>query len=167
MLGYEFLFTGGEWNAYTFTTDHLVSYEVQFKPSPYLFGIAFSQPDELVELVIKITENPTGQHIPFDALVAPTVVAIIDDFYLSNSRTITLFVCDTADRRHEARWRKFNRWFDRSLRSADYVKLTDSLADPSLNILYHCALIVRRDNPYLIEINAAFASLMLSYRKAE
>ena len=77
---YDFLFVGGERNTYAFTTDLLIIYEIQFKPTPYLFGENFVLSDEIVELVIKVADNPTGRRPPLDALIAPTVAAVIGDF---------------------------------------------------------------------------------------
>ncbi|GAB2520177.1 hypothetical protein [Spirosoma aerophilum] len=67
---YDFLFIGGERNTYAFTTDLLIIYEVLFKPTPYLFGEGFVLFDEIVELVIKVANNPLDRRPPFDALVA-------------------------------------------------------------------------------------------------
>ena len=70
---YDFLFVGGERNTYTFLTDLLITYEIQFKPTPYLFGEDFVLSEEIVELVIKVADNPMGKRPPFDSLIAPTV----------------------------------------------------------------------------------------------
>jgi hypothetical protein len=62
---YDFLFIGGERNTYIFLTDLLITYEIQFKPTPYLFGDGFVLANEIVELVVKVADNPTGRRPPF------------------------------------------------------------------------------------------------------
>ncbi|GAB4007788.1 hypothetical protein GCM10028808_12330 [Spirosoma migulaei] len=160
---YDFLFVGGERNTYTFLTDLLITYEIQFKPTPYLFGEDFVLSEEIVELVIKVADNPIGKRPPFDSLIAPTVAAIINDFYQKSSLTITIFICDTADRKHEARWRKFNRWYDH-FAATDYIRIDDAFRDTKEQLLYHCALIAKNENPYLREVSLAFLGLMADFK---
>lgn len=160
---YDFLFIGDERNTYAFTTDLLIIYEIQFKPTPYLFGEDFVLSDEIVELVIKVADNPLGRRPPFDPLIAPTVAAVINDFYQRSSLTITIFICDTADRKHEARWRKFNRWYDH-FAATDYIRMDDAFRDTADDLLYHCALIAKNHNPYLREVGLAFLDLMTNFK---
>ncbi len=160
---YDFLFVGGERNSYSFVTDSLITYEIQFKPTPYLFGEDFVLADEIVELVIKVIDNPTGRRPPLDSFIPPTVAAIINDFYQKSSLTITIFICDTADRKHEARWRKFNRWYDH-FAATDYLRIDESFRDANEDLLYHCALITKNGNPYLREVGLAFLDLMANVK---
>jgi hypothetical protein len=159
---YNFDFAGGEVNSYLFITSQRITYEIQFKPTPYLFGEEFVLADEIVELVIKVADNPTDRRPPFDVLIAPTVAAIIDDFYQKSSLTVTIFICDTADRKHEARWRKFNRWYN-YFAASDYMRIDDAFRDKEQGLLYHCALIVKRHNPYIAEVGLAFIKLMADF----
>lgn len=78
---YNFTFAGEAFNSYLFATLNNITYEIQFKPTPYLFGDDFVLADEIVELVIKVADNPTDRRPPLDQLMAPTVAAIINDFY--------------------------------------------------------------------------------------
>lgn len=163
LSSYNFDFAGGSHNSYLFVTVHRTIYEIQFKPTPYLFGEDFVLSNEIVELVIKVAENPTDRRPPLDALIAPTVATIIGDFYKKSSLTITIFICDTADRKHEARWRKFNRWYDYFAES-DYIRLDDSFRDTKEEVLYRCALIAKNHNPYLREVGLAFLDLMADFK---
>ncbi|QHW00779.1 DUF6169 family protein [Spirosoma endbachense] len=113
-------------------------------------------------LVIKVADNPTNRRPPLDSLIAPTVAAIINDFYQKSSLTITIFICDTADRKHEARWRKFNRWYDHFAANG-YVRIDDAFFDTTKQLTYHCAVIVKCANPHLREISLAFIDLMADY----
>lgn len=159
---YNFDFAGGDANSYLFSTLPGIIYEIQFKLTPYLFGDDFVLADEIVELVIKEAYNPTDRQPPFDLLIAPTVAAIIDDFYQKSSLTVTIFICDTADRKHEARWRKFDRWYNH-FAASDYMRMDDAFRDEEQGLLYHCALIVKRHNPYLAEVSLAFIKLMADF----
>ncbi len=161
---YNFNFAGGSHNSYLFDTIKGIIYEIQFKPTPYLFGEGFVIADEIVELVIKVADNPTNRRPPLDALIAPTVAAIINDFYQNSSLTITIFICDTADKKHEARWRKFNCWYDH-FAASDYIRLDDSFRDTEEELLYHCALIAKNGNPHLREVGLAFLDLMADFKR--
>ena len=163
LSGYNFTFAGGIQNSYLFVTLNHILYEIQFKPTPYLFGENFIIANEIVELVIKVIDNPSGRRPPLDSLIAPTVAAIINDFYQKSSLTITIFICDTADRKHEARWRKFNRWYDH-FAASDYIRIDDAFREPNEDLLYHCALIAKNGNPYLREVGLAFLDLMLNFK---
>lgn len=166
LSSYNFKFAGGTYNSYLFDTLKHITYEIQFKPIPYLFGEDFVLADDIVELVIKVAHNPTERRPPLDALIAPTVAAIINDFYQKSSLTITIFICDTADRKHEARWRKFNRWYDH-FAATDYVRIDDAFRDTKEELLYHCALIAKKGNPYLREVGLAFLDLMADFNAAK
>ena len=72
-FGYNFNFAGGIHNSYLFVTLQNITYEILFKPTPYLFGEGFILADEIVELVIKVADNPTDRRPPLDSLIAPTV----------------------------------------------------------------------------------------------
>jgi hypothetical protein len=163
---YNFTFAGGANNLYVFTTTQEIIYEVLFKPTPYLFGDDFPLADQIVELVIKIGYSPGELRAGSDALIGPTVAAIIGDFYRKSSLTITIFICDTADRRHAARWRKFNRWYD-YFAPLDYVRIDDAFVDPARQLTYHCALIAKRNNPYLQDISRAFFTLMADFNEGK
>lgn len=45
---YNFDFAGGDFNSYLFVTLQGITYEVQFIPTPYLFGSNFILADDLV-----------------------------------------------------------------------------------------------------------------------
>lgn len=159
---YDFQFVGGQKNIYLFSTEKLILYEIQFKPTPYLFGYDFVLANEIVELVINVADNPTGRRPSFDVLIAPTVAAIINDFYQRSELTITIFICDTADRKEEAHWRKFNRWYDH-FAANDYMRIDDGFYDAEKQLIYHCAIIIKRANPYSKEVSSAFIDLMTDY----
>ena len=158
------MFIGGDFNSYAFTTDQLITYEVQFIPAPYLFGPNFVLANELVELVIKVAHNPLDRSPPLDPAVPPTVAAIIGDFYRKSSLTVTLFLCDTTDRRHKARWRKFNSWYV-EFGESNYIRIDDSVRDFNKDVVYHCAVMVKHGNPYLREVGLAFLDMVADIKE--
>lgn len=163
LSSYNFDFAGGDFNSYLFVTLRGITYEVQFIPTPYLFGPNFVLADELVELVIKVAYNPLDRRPPSDPLVGPTVAAIIGDFYRKSSLTVTIFLCDTTDRRHKARWRKFNSWYVEFAES-NYIRIDDSVKDAKQEVVYYCAVMVKHGNPYLREVGLAFFDMMADIR---
>lgn len=156
---YDFLFTGGALNTYTFLTDLGITYEIQFIPSPTLFGDDFVLANNLVELVIKVVDNPLDQKPPYDPFFATTAAAIIGDFYRKSSSTVLIFMGDTSDRRQNARWRKFNScYFDFS--EGNYRRIDDTATDPENGTMYYCAVIIKYANPHIREIQLAFLDFM-------
>ena len=47
LSGYNFNFAGGIHNSYLFITLQKITYEILFKPTPYLFGDDFVLADEI------------------------------------------------------------------------------------------------------------------------
>lgn len=79
LLSYKFFFDGGLNNVYYFSTVNSIAYEVQFKPSPYVFNeTAFS--NDVFELVLKVIDAPEGVRPPFDSCTEVTVATIVKDF---------------------------------------------------------------------------------------
>jgi hypothetical protein len=64
LSSYNFSFAGGIHNSYLFVTLKQITYEIQFKPTPYLFGENFVIANEIVELVIKVIDNQSIRASP-------------------------------------------------------------------------------------------------------
>lgn len=56
---YKFVWIGGEFNSYAFTTNHSVGYEVRFVPSAYLFKEYIEHYIDAYEMIIAVADNPT------------------------------------------------------------------------------------------------------------
>ncbi|MBO0934736.1 DUF6169 family protein [Fibrella aquatilis] len=166
LLGYNYIFIGGVDSVYGFITNNNNSYEVKFKPSPYALGDDFAFGEHIYELVLKVVDSPTDKNPPFDALTAPTVAAIIKDFYDRSSLTITIYICDTSDRREMARWYKFNRWYDH-FNANNYFRADQAVLDEKDGVLYHCAFIIKANNPNKMAVITAFNRLMDGYNVAK
>ena len=152
---YEFVFLEEENVSYFFQTDYQLTYEVSFKPTFYIFEPHLPFANWVYELVIKIFDNASDKIPPTDPIISVTIVAIFQHFFSNHTEKIIVYVCDTSDRKHLARYRKFNRWFefhnDDEFRKME-VNTTDELKD----VTYFNTLIVKRTNPYLAEIEIAF-----------
>jgi Family of unknown function (DUF6169) len=165
---YTFSYLGGINNVYSFSTHNAIDYEVAFKPTPYGLGDESPYADDIFELVLKIIDSPEGENIrpPFDALTAPTVAAIIKDFYDRSDLYITIYICDTSDRRQKARWYKFNRWYD-YFNANNYYRADRAVLDEKDGVLYHCAIILKAANPRRFEIFAAFDRMLEGYNNTK
>ncbi len=163
LSGYPYIYLGGVESKYGFITDKGITYEVKFTPSSYVLGDDFPYAEEIVELVLKVVETPIeGKNPPFDARTAPTVAAIIKDFYDRSPLGITIYICDTSDRREKARWYKFNRWYD-YFNANNYYRTDRAVLDEKDGVLYHCAIIIKASNPHRFDIFAAFDRMLDGY----
>ena len=66
---YLFRFEGGSQNLYSFDTDNIISYDVNFKPSDYIFEGRTEFYVPTFELSITVAVNETGKNPPLDAKI--------------------------------------------------------------------------------------------------
>jgi Family of unknown function (DUF6169) len=160
---YKFSFIGGANNLYSFLTDHEITYEVKFKPCDYIFEgrTAFYVPT--FELVIELANNDTGNKPPLDPRISVTVATIFADFFQLNDGKVIIYICDSSDRRQEARRRKFNQWVE-LFKGSEFVKFDTEIIDP-IGPIYHNSIILRTDNPYRDQIMKSFFDLADDYEK--
>ncbi len=107
---YPFRLIGGLNHVYAFTTIDEIGYEIRFVPSAYMFEDYLEPYIDAYEMIIAVADNPLGKRLPADARTEPTVRAIFYDFFTLYERVV-IFICDSADGRHEARARKFTSWY--------------------------------------------------------
>ena len=159
--GYNFVFEGGLNNSYYFETNQNMIYRVRFKPSGYLFEAHKNFANQAYEIVIAIVENRNDANkVPSDVLIKFTIFDIVSDFF-KNKERIVVYICDTADLRHRARFRKFSTWFQ-DIKLSEFVKVDTSIDDPS-GLIYLNAIILHRNNPYFLEIIDAFRKVTGGY----
>ncbi|MEZ0487270.1 DUF6169 family protein [Fibrella aquatica] len=153
-------------NLFKFITDAVVTYEVAFKPTPYLFDeeSAFSQ--HVVELVIRISKESVNQRPGLDRLVAPTIASVVADYYQHQNEAITLYVCDSADGKQVARKRKFDDWF-RYFNQTKFVKHDFPVTDDRDGITYYNTVILKADNPSRGQIIRAFENVFGRYNDSK
>ncbi|TAF96617.1 MAG: hypothetical protein EAZ32_07665 [Cytophagia bacterium] len=128
-----------------------------------MFDSRFPFAEQVYESVIKVAESPPQVPIPLDIKVKKTIAQIFYDFFSDKERVI-IYICDTADSRHRARFRKFSSWFE-EFKLNQFVTVNTSISDPlhPLQLVYLNALILHRNNPHFVEIIDAFRKVTGGY----
>lgn len=145
---YTFKFLGGSNHLYAFTTDEGIGYEIKFVPSAYMFEDYLEPFIDAYEMIIAVADNPTGNRLPADLRTAPTIRAIFYDFF-QNYERVVIFICDSADGRHEARARKFTSWYYTDIRT-HFFKFDARVPDGDISILI--SIILHDSNTHFDEV---------------
>ena len=156
---YEFISLGGENNTYAFVTEHLIVYEIKFKPSNYIFNESSSFIQNTYEFVIEVAENPSPKRPPLDSRIPITIALIFQDFF-TLKETVVVYICDNSDSKGNARNRKFSQWFEQ-YNPLSFVKLDFAFGLDEDK--YYTTLIMRIDNPFMSEIVTSFQTLTIKY----
>ena len=152
------MFWGGEHNSYVFETDFSVVYEVKFKKSSYLFiHLSEEITQNVFEFVIDVAFNPNQVKTPFDSRIGVTIAHIFNDFFAKNNNIVSVYICESNDKKQELRMKKFNVWFHK-FQDASYMKLDEILKD-SKNNRYPISIILKNSNQYRMAILEAFVSI--------
>jgi len=159
LLRYDYQWLGGPGNIYNFETQSGILYEVALKKTDYLFGLNSPFSEQTFEFSILVAHNPKKSNPGYDRLVAPTISAILINFFEINQENIVIYICDSADRRPHLRKIKFDRWFD-LFKGENFLKIDDFIKDQS-NENYPVSLIIKRQNPNKIEIVTKFLELIV------
>ena len=158
MQHYEHDLIDDEVTDYFFKTNHNIFYVIEFKPTGYIFGNEYIWSHNCFEFSIKLSEK-SPQNPPPDSLIPPTIVAIFQHFCQDKEKVI-FYMCDTSDRRHLARFRKFDRWFKQFNIQENFIKIDRSFSDKKQNTTYYNSLIIQDSNFYKSEIIEAFEELV-------
>lgn len=134
--------TSREKGFYEFFTSHDVHYSVGFLEDDLLL-----QGQEAYQLIIA---NVNHRSSPRDAKVRDTVIGIVDEFFRVNNTTL-LYICETGDGKQAMRSRLFSYWFNTYEYNTRYSMVTTCIPDDEGTNNF-AALIVRLDNPLLVEI---------------
>ncbi len=160
---YSFIFLDDIDNSYVFKTNQYIFYQIKFKPTKYLFGKESSFSKNTFELVIEVIQNPLIKLPETDKLISNTISVIFLDFF-KNNNFIILYICETNDLKHNARFRKFDSWF-KLFNDGSFVKKDIELIEPHKDITYFNSLILKKDNPYFDEIISEFKEVLNQYSK--
>lgn len=154
---YNYRIDESDCNIYLFETIHEISYAIKFKPTGYIFeGYIWAY--YCYEYIIEVRHNPTDKNPPLDFSLSLTVANIFMDFFQDKEKVVT-YICDTADGKEFARFRKFNIWFNK-FNTDFFLKVDKSFYDLKLQTTYYNSLIIRQDNPFKEEIIEAFEDLI-------
>ncbi len=147
---YEYGFEGSPSNSYIFLTKDDIRYEIKFVPSTDYFNGYPDLEADVFEMVISVTDNPTGGKLPADLLVAPTIFAVFENFFLP-LRHALVFICDSSDGRVLARHRKFGLWFYSKTRTTnELAKFDREIIDGDTTIMLSLILSSRHPQRSLI-----------------
>ena len=130
---------------FIFLTDNGVHYRVSFDEEDIILGGC-----KTYQLILQNVEHQRAAH---DPKIEATVLAIIDEFFRSNSHVL-LYVCDTSDGKEEGRNRLFLRWFERHAKPGRFTIRTAKARVEEESI--YVAIIVENTNPNLNAVTADF-----------
>ena len=160
---YKFEFVGADNNSYIFETDSKIIYEIQFKPTPYLFDASHEYAKFTFEFVIAVLYNPLQGRPPLDGKTSRTIAKIFEDFYQMFNNTVTIYICESSDNRQMVRHRKFNIWFE-EFHENMFLKI-DTIFMDTQGIRVPSSLIIRKDNPFRTQIFDEFVKISEQYKK--
>ncbi len=143
---------------YSFLTNVGIIYRIDFSEIPDLFGDYPLFADNVFEFIIALDKSQKSLKPIYDDNVGITIAEIVKDF-LDEREKIVVYFCDVKDRRHEARNRRFNSWFNR-FNDTNYINFTIPIDDAEVDLTYYNTIIVKQDNPYKIQIFEAFESII-------
>ena len=155
MMHYDFSVFGGSNNEYVFITDFDISYIIQFKPTPYLPFV--THPENVYEFVIGILNNPNKSKTPLDSKIGLTVAKIFNDFFEKNNNVVSIFICESSDKKQDLRMKKFDQWFNK-YQDSSFLKLDEVLIDKNNN-RFPISIILKNTNPNRLEIFEAFINI--------
>ena len=131
--------------SFIFVTTQGIHYRVSFGKEDIILGGC-----EVYQLILQRAELNAVGH---DPKIESTVLAIIDEFFRSNSHVL-LYICDTSDGKEDGRNRLFLRWFDRHAEPGRFTIRTAHAKVEEETI--YAAIIVDNKNPQKDQIIADF-----------
>jgi Family of unknown function (DUF6169) len=143
---------------YSFLTNAGIIYRIDFSEIPDLFADYPLFANNVFEFIIALDKSQKNLSPSFDNNVGITIAKIVKDF-LDEREKIIVYFCDVKDRRHEARNRRFNFWFNR-FNDADFINFTIPIKDTEVDVVYYNTIILKQENPYKIQIFEAFESII-------
>ena len=155
---YNFEFVGGKNNSYTIVTDSFVVYEIKFKPSSYLLQTTEFKENLIFEFVIEVVFKPEGTALTLDKFLASTISEIFQDFYKLNNDLVTVYICDSSDRKQFIRKRKFDQWFEK-FNDRSFVKFDDIIIDKDKNE-FPISFILKINNSNFLKIYQEFLNII-------
>ena len=139
---------------YAFDTEHGISYEI---------GLSVNVEMLQMEVCAFDINNTNHKPSPNDRKLRDTVLAIIEEFFLSNGGVL-LYICATGDGMQKFRFHLFLRWFN-TYKHRDLYEIRtieDVIDDDTLN---YGAIIVEKTHPELQLVLARFDELAAFLKK--
>lgn len=134
--------------SYDFVTDYGVHITIYFDEDLMITsGISY-------QLIIG---NANNKKSPRDSKLQKTVSAIVEEFFTTNQAAM-LYICETGDGKQGMRSRLFKYWFRAYDYNSKYTLHTTCVKDED-GIPNFAALIIRNDNPFIVEIVSEFVEM--------
>ncbi|MBQ9665347.1 MAG: hypothetical protein IJV33_02605 [Bacteroidaceae bacterium] len=141
-------------DTYAFDTDYGVAYEIKLGVNTEVLQY---------EVCAFDINNKNGHPSPGDKNLRDTIIAIIEEFFLSNNG-VFLYICATENGLQAQRFRLFVRWFNTYENKAQYVfRTVEGVMDE--DVPNYGAIIVQRENPDLDLILKRFDEIVQILQK--
>jgi hypothetical protein len=108
--------------------------------------------------IINVNKIPS----PRDLKMRDTVMLIIENFFNMNEAAL-LYICESGDGKQYMRSRLFEYWFSSYQMKDKFILMPVSIEDME-GIDNFAALIIRKDNPNIIDIVADFSNTVAMFR---
>lgn len=142
-----------------FATDYGVKYFLYFTEG----GGYFPDYPEFNNQIFMFGFKPAQNLKRNDPSVKDTTLHFLTQYFKSKPETALIFVCDTADKRQDARYKMFDNWFKENLKISSedpIIQKTDiSFCDEDNTHCAHASLLVSINNPKITDITQAFQEL--------
>ncbi|WP_234649142.1 DUF6169 family protein [Dyadobacter sp. CY356] len=103
-----------------------------------------------------------------DPRVKDTILDFLTKYFEQKPETALIFVCDTSDKRQDARFKMFNNWFteriEKSTSNSVIHKTNISFCDENDTNCAHASLLITSQNTKLKMITTAFLELDTTFR---
>lgn len=109
-------------------------------------------------LSINVNKIPS----PRDLKMRDTVMLIIENFFNMNEAAL-LYICESGDGKQHMRSRLFEYWFSSYQMKDKFILMPVSIEDME-GIENFAALIIRKDNPNVLDIVAEFSNTVVMFR---
>lgn len=116
------------------------------------YSIGFMQDDAIIadNAYQFIISNVNHKPSPSDDKIKQVVLIMIDEFFRER-KNVLLYICETGDGKQAMRNRLFQYWFSQYECNDEYTFLSSSVKDED-GVINYATLIIRNDNPKLLEV---------------
>ena len=114
--------------------------------------------NHMVFSIINVNKIPS----PRDLKMRDTVILIIENFFNMNEAAL-LYICESGDGKQHMRSRLFEYWFSSYQMKDKFILMPVSIEDMAGQLNF-AALIIRKDNPNVLDIVAEFSNTVAMFR---
>ncbi len=137
---------------YRFKSDYDVVLAIGFDDDDIL-----ETAESYVFSIINVNNIPS----PRDMKMRDTVMVVIENFFSQNQAAL-LYICETGDGKQQMRSRLFEFWFSSYQLKDEFLLMPVNIEDTD-GMENFAALIVRKDNPKLIDIVSEFSNTVAMF----